>query len=341
MNILADASLPGLTAAFPEPFKLTTYSDPAEISRLITHQEVLFCRSTLKVNAALLHKSEIKYVATASSGTDHIDALFLNSANITLIDAKGCNAPSVADYVLACMAYLELNTHVYGKKVGVIGMGFVGCEVHSRLSAKGFNLCAYDPLKEHREPAFTSCPIDALYDCDVLCVHAELHANTPFPSVNLLNAEMLSKLKPGCVIINAARGGIVNEEDLLANQRHLIYCTDVYNNEPRPDKRIIDQALLCTPHIAGHSLEGKYAAVAIISSKLHRIAGLPVPVFATPVLEERVMPVKSSSWQEFILSLYNPADETKALKDAIDKEHAFITLRKKHQHRHDFSVYVE
>lgn len=335
MNILVDASLPGLDSAFARGFNVSLYHHAEEVPALLANQDLLLCRSTLKVTADLLKNHPLKYVATASSGTDHIDSNYLNKQGIGLIDAKGCNAISVADYVLASLAYLDTYHASLGNKIGIIGMGHVGMEVSMRLEALDFHIVGYDPLKT----GYRSAQLQDLYACDIVCIHAELHENLPHPSINLINPAFLAQLKPGCVLINAARGGIVNEEALLQNQKPLIYCTDVYLNEPDVDLRIIDKATLCTPHIAGHSLEAKYAAVALVSEQIHKIAGLPVPPFATPVLTMPIALKASDTWQEQILSIYNPNNETQVLKQAQDKKSAFLELRKNHQNRHDFAVY--
>jgi erythronate-4-phosphate dehydrogenase len=341
MNILADSSLPGLYEAFPPPFKLTQYNHPEEIPDLLKEQNILLCRSTLKVNQALLKNHHLNCVATASSGTDHLDHYFLKARNIEIIDAKGCNATAVADYILATLAYLKQHYQLNIKKAGVIGMGMVGTKVSKRLQALNINRVEYDPLKAAKNINFHSCSLEELYDCDMLCIHAELHEKSPFPSLNLIDHQFLSQLKSGCIIINAARGGIVNEQALLNNSKPVLYCTDVYANEPNINKQIIDKATLCTPHIAGHSLDAKFKAVALISEQLHHVAGLPCPQLAQPEKPQIIDGQEITSWDNFILSIYNPITETLALKQAYDTKSAFLNLRKNHQNRHDFSMYVD
>lgn len=341
MNILADASLPGLEAAFPSPFILTLYEKQEDIPLLLNQQDILLCRATLKVNHHLLKDHQLKYVATASSGTDHIDQAYLKNNDIVLIDAKGCNATAVADYVVSSLAYLEQNKMLKGRKAGVIGMGAVGSKVYRRLNAFNYQIHTYDPPKADANKSFKSCALEDLYECDLLCLHAELHNTNPHPSKNLIDQNFLSQLTAGCTIINASRGGIVNEEALLSNQKALIYCTDVYLNEPALDQRIVDRATLCTPHIAGHSMEAKYGAVAMISHQLHKMMNLPEPVFTQPYLSTKPSSGTHQSWQELVLSLYDPSVETKILKEAQNKEQAFQILRKQHLHRHNFSLYSQ
>ena len=268
-----------------------------------------------------------------------MDHAFLKSQNIQIIDAKGCNAISVADYVVATLAYLEQHHLIKGKKAGIIGMGQVGTKVFSRLDALAFHIKTFDPLKAEKETLFQSCELNDLSDCDVLCIHAELHDTAPHPSRDLINQDFLNQLKPGCIIINASRGGIVNEEAIIHTPQSLIYCTDVYLNEPNINKHIIEKATLCTPHIAGHSLEAKYNAVAMVSREIHRLMSLPEPEFAKPEFSIKTTLIENKSWQELIRSIYDPATESNLLKEADNLELAFLNRRKNHQFRHDFSIY--
>lgn len=330
MNLLADDSLPGLDELFPTPFSLTRYHNENELRTLLPHQEFLLCRSTLKVTPELLKNGCPRIIATASSGTDHLDVSFLKNHGIQVIDAKGSNASSVADYVRASLAYLDSIDLLSKKKAGVIGMGYVGQQVALMLSSLGYEVLKYDPLKTLRETDFKSCELEALFSCDLICVHAELHNTSPYPSLDLIDDFVLSQLKSNCIIINAARGGIVNETALLQSPKKLIYCTDVFIDEPEISKDIVDLATLCTPHIAGHSVEAKYRAVLQISQQLHLMLGLAPPKCRVPT------PAPRKLNQDEILSIYNPLNETNELKRARDIKLKFLELRKAHTFRHDF-----
>lgn len=343
ISILADISLPYLDMAFPKPFVVTPYSNTKELRALLPEQDVLLCRSTLQVNEHLLKVHKLQIVATASSGIDHLDSRFLSSQSIEIVDAKGSNSSAVADYLQACLAFLDQHHKIPGKLAGIIGMGKVGSEVYSRLKALGFQILCYDPPKAQLDQRFQSCDFKALYEVDLLCIHAHLHAEPPYPSIHLIEELFLKKIKPNCVIINAARGGLVNEQALLNTSSSLIYCTDVYCNEPLINEHIVDRATLCTPHIAGHSIEAKREAILMISRKLHQLFKLNEPVFKLPDPNLPSLGLTSASgtltWQEQVLSLYNPIEETLALKQAPIKEIAFLNLRKNHQKRHDFSYF--
>lgn len=338
MKILADATLPDLTTWFPAPFDLSFYKTEAELHNLLPTQDILVCRSTLKVTAKLLKNTVLQCVATASSGTDHIDAPYLQQQNITLFDAKGCNAKSVADYVVACLAFLDNQSLIMGPKAAVIGMGNVGSEVASRLKRLAFDVLPFDPPKTHLDSTFQSATFHDLTACNLLCIHADLHDTPPYVSRHLLNQALYQQLKPGTIIINAARGGIVDEKALLNTQTPLIYCTDVYQGEPSIDADLLNKATLCTPHIAGHSIEAKANAVERLSIKLHHHYGLSAPIPPMTTKSERCS-WPNNRWQDCVLALYNPALDTALLKAATDKKAAFLAQRQAHQYRHDFVCY--
>jgi len=339
IKILADATLPDLNRLFPQPFALTTYDNFTQVTALLPEHDVLLCRSTLKVTEALLGTSPIQCVATASSGVDHIDTDYLKTKNLVLFDAKGANARAVADYVVSTLAFLRRIKPLTGIKAGVIGVGEVGSRVVSRLKAAGLDVICFDPLKETQDPSQHYSSLEELYVCDVLCVHANWHESHPFPSNRLINADFLKHLKPGVTLINASRGNIVDEDALLKTTAPITYCTDVYSNEPFVNEQIIHFATLCTPHIAGHSIEAKQDAVFLLSQKLHHHYGLTPCTTNSSIGVIHPIVSPGSDWEEVVLSLYNPGIDTTCLKLAKDKKHAFLTRRNAHQFRHDYIIY--
>ncbi len=352
INVLADATLPGLSKLFMPPFVLSRYKNQSQIPSLLPNQDVLLCRSTLRVDHELLASSSIQCVGTASSGTDHIDSTYLKQKHIQLFDAKGSNARSVADYTVATLAALHhISKQPVGKLAGIVGVGEVGSRVLERMQAAGFDIICFDPFKSQQNNHGHYGALADLTACDVLFIHANLHESAQWPSKNLLNANFLAKLKSGVVIINAARGGIIDEKALLATKQHITYCTDVYCAEPAIDPRIIDYATVCTPHIAGHSVEAKQAAVIQVSQQLHHHFGVMMPTLTTTrgltagsgdLLGTMNLAGKSQdvgNWQDVVLSIYNPMLDTQILKRALDKKAAFLTQRQAHLYRHDFNCY--
>jgi erythronate-4-phosphate dehydrogenase len=288
MKILADASLPNLLDCFPRPFEITLYHHNDEVSERLSNQDILLCRSTLKINPTLLNRHAPRVVATASSGIDHVDETLVQSGRIQLLDAKGSNAASVADYVLACLAFMQKNHGFCGATAGIIGLGAVGTVVAKRLKTMNFDVLCYDPPKSLASPNFAGRSLEDILACDLICIHASLHDRAPFPSRQLIGEKQLALIRENTLIINASRGNIVSESAVLQSKTPFFYCTDVYASEPVIRDALVDFATLCTPHIAGHSVEAKETAIRVLSQKLHQYYGLPMPEDLTPSFQPRL-----------------------------------------------------
>ncbi|PJD90663.1 MAG: erythronate-4-phosphate dehydrogenase [Legionella sp.] len=338
IKLLADGSLPNLDGFFGAPFQITRYHSQQELHPLLFEHEILLCRSTLRVDAELLTHTRVRCVATASSGTDHIDGVYLKQHDIALLDAKGANARAVADYVITCVAQLQQQHKIPGMRAGVVGMGAVGTLVAARLRAVGFDVMCYDPLRAAEDASFQTCDFQALYHCNVISLHPNLHENAPYPSRHIIDADFLTHLQPHTVIMNASRGHVVDERALLTHGKHVVYCTDVYVGEPAIHPDVLAYATLCTPHIAGHSVEARHHALALLSQKIHLLYGLPGPELQKKS-DHKIRSLDNvSGWQNAVLSLYDPEKDTQALKQAVDVSRQFLELRQSH-HRHDFICY--
>lgn len=319
-TLLADASLTELDLAFPPPFQLMRYQSRDELLALLPKANGLLCRSTLKVDRTLLQESTLSWLLTASSGRDHLDEPLLQAKQIQVLDAKGANANAVGDYVLACLSDLILHRGFQPKRIAIIGYGEVGRRLYHRLCLLGFTVLTYDPM--HPGPNHTE--IAQFHTCDLICIHANLHHSPPFPSANLIDADFLKRCSQEQVIINAARGGLVNESVLLTYQKG-IYCTDVFLNEPDINPDLVQYATLCTPHIAGHTIEAKMDAIRLLSQQLHRHFGLPAPHF--PPHPKQLAPLSAQSWEALALAQYNPIYETNLLKSSCDGKHLLTTIK--------------
>lgn len=340
IKLLADASLPDLSQFFSEHFHISRYTSVDDLRQSIGDNDVLVCRSTLKVDANLLADSNISCIATVSSGIDHIDHTYTAQRQIPIIDAKGANALAVADYVIACLAWVQERGYLRSMRAGVMGAGAVGSAVAARLGMLGFEVKAYDPPRAQDDAHFLSCELAAVLDCDLICVHVNLHDTAPYPSKHLLNAQSLAQIKPNTVIINASRGDVVDEVALLAAKHPLYYCTDVFTNEPAINPAVVGYAALCTPHIAGHSIEARVHALQMVSHKIHENFGLNMPIIA-PSADSLIMQTSHfTSWQAALLSLYNPELETHFLKESKAMMQSFLDLRRAHHSRHHFNCYA-
>lgn len=224
-----------VAALEPEAIKATVVADA----------QALFVRTRTRINKELLTGSQVRFVATATIGTDHIDFDYCREHGIAVASAPGCNADAVCGYVE------EAINEVGGHSIGIIGYGHVGKKVAAMAKARGMEVVINDP------------PLGMEGDvtgCDIITFHTPLTQEGPYPTYHLCNMDFLARCKAGAVIINAARGGVVDEQALLESGHPFVI--DCWEGEPDIDARLVsgDKALGVSMHIAGYSLEGKINA---------------------------------------------------------------------------------
>ncbi|WP_416140126.1 4-phosphoerythronate dehydrogenase PdxB [Halomonas sp. HK25] len=292
MRILVDADVPAAEACFGalgEVVRLPGREIDADALRDV---DALVVRSITRVDGTLLAEANrLRFVGTCTIGTDHIELGELASRGIAFASAPGCNAEAVVDYVLGSLSAMaeRQGWRLAERRVGVVGVGNVGGRLLGRLTAMGVGCLACDPPRVEKESAEVesaegrSLPgfvdLETLIDdCDVLCLHTPLVREGPHATHHLLGAETVAELAPGTVLLNAGRGDCVDGAALrqrLAGQGDISAVLDVWEHEPAIDPALRDLAEIATPHIAGHSLDGKRRGTHQIYRALCRELGLP------------------------------------------------------------------
>lgn len=271
MRILYDDNMPYAGELFPMLGEAEAFNHQTILEQDLSDVAALMVRSTTKVNPTLLAKMpRCQYVATATAGTNHMDFAELEQRGIHYTSAAGCNAESVAEYALAAALHglyalnkisPDDNLSVLTKlNVGVIGVGEVGRRVAHKFRSLGCRVVLSDPPRASNENDQTLDRLDEVLKADVICCHAPLVKTGPFPSWHILNAEVLASLSSEQLLINAGRGEIIDNQSLLAlkqKRQGPKVILDVWENEPEILTELIPYCDIATPHIAGHSLEGK------------------------------------------------------------------------------------
>lgn len=272
LRIVADQNMRGVEAAFGPLGDIEFHDGRRLVGADIASADVLLVRSVTEVNRDLLHASPVRFVGSATSGTDHIDHNYLRQQKIAFAHAPGANANAVVEYVLSAIASVGCTLeHVMGGgRVGVVGFGNVGSLLCSTLSAMGIDHLVYDPWLDAAalpEPA----TLEQVLACDVICLHAELTRQQPWPSYHLVNSQSLACIRPDAVLINACRGAVVHGAALL---QHLgdsaapSVVLDVWEGEPAISSQLLEKVTLGTPHIAGYSLDSKLLATWMLAAAL-------------------------------------------------------------------------
>lgn len=265
MRIVADANIVDVSALYEAHGELELLSGreigPAEVR----DADALLVRSITRVDARLLGGSRVRFVATATSGTDHLDLRYLHAAGIAVADAAGSNANAVAEYVLASLARLILDNELDlgDKHVAIIGFGHVGRRLYESLNKLQIPCVLCDPFvaAQHSEHRF--CSLDEALRAPIISLHTPFTTKGTHPTFHMLDERRLSKLTPGTVLINAARGEVVDNAALtrqLARDSGLIAVLDCWEREPSISAELLRLVRLGTPHIAGYSVEAKRSA---------------------------------------------------------------------------------
>ena len=317
-QVIIDKGIPFLEGIFPPEIDVR-YLSPEDItSEAVRHADALIVRTRTLINKGLLHGSNVRFVATATIGFDHIDQDYCREAGIHWVSCPGCNAQAVCDYVEEAIAHLKPE---YSKlTIGVVGYGHVGKLVAQMAERKGYQVLLSDP------PLGIGMSLEELAPlCDVLTFHTPLTREGEYPTYHLCNADILRICKPGTLIINAARGGIIDEQALLStlNTKHstLNYKTaiDCWEGEPNLNQELLKKVDLASFHIAGYSIQGKMNASEMCLRAFCEFFSLPILS-----INKKLVPLQGDSEKGWLMRI------TEQLK--ASPEH-FEQLRKQYRLR--------
>ena len=257
LKIVADKAIPFLEGVF-DPYADMTYLPGDKIGpEDVRDADVLMVRTRTKCNADLLEGSKVKFIATATIGTDHIDFPYCDSKGIVVRNAPGCNAGGVMEYVFSALYGLASRKSIslQGDTIGIIGVGHVGSLIERMGRALGFRILKCDPPRAEAEGSFGFCDLEyLLQNSQIVTLHVPLDETTR----GMANSEFFSLMQPGAFFINAARGEVVCDDALKAAIPKLgPVIIDTWNHEPDIDLDLMDKVAIATPHIAGYSYQGK------------------------------------------------------------------------------------
>lgn len=278
MHILADANIPRVEPAFGELGTVHTKPGRAISSTDVQEADVLLVRSVTPVGPELLDGTDLRFVGSATIGTDHVDRGYLEARDIPFAHAPGSNADSVADYVVVALLLLarRRGTELRERTVGVVGCGNIGGRLARRLQALGMTVLRNDPPRARaaeaagRDHAFL--PLDAVLDeAEVVTLHVPLTTEGPDPTHHLADAAFFGRMTEGAWLLNTSRGPVVDGDALRDARVHgpvAAAVLDVWEHEPAPDPALVDAVDLATPHIAGYAYDGKVRGTAMLHEAL-------------------------------------------------------------------------
>jgi erythronate-4-phosphate dehydrogenase len=294
MRIVADENIPFVREAFGDLGAVVRLPGWRLDADRVREADVLLVRSVTPVTPALLEGSRVRFVGSATIGTDHVDEAYLQARGIAFAHAPGSNAGSVVEYVLAALLHLAVRQGVRlpGKTVGIVGCGHIGGRLAERLPALGLRVLPNDPPRaeaaEARGRPHPYVPLGRLLaEADVVTLHVPLTRAGPHPTRHLFDAAVLGRMKPDAWLLNTSRGAVVSGEalkTLRAAGRPGAVVLDVWEHEPEPDPALLRRVALATPHIAGYSFDGKVQGTLMLYRALLAHLGRPAGWDAEAVL---------------------------------------------------------
>ena len=350
MLILADSRIPFLKGVF-EPYADVRYLEPGEFTpETVRDADALIIRTRTKCDAALLERSRVSMIATATIGTDHIDPAYCAAYGIEWTGAPGCNAASVAQYITSALLRISLrhNVNLNEKKLGIVGCGHVGSKVAAAAAALGMNVLINDPPRARREGNDGFVSLERIqHEADFVTFHVPLTKSGPDRTEHLADDAFFRGLKRKPFFFNTSRGDVADEAALKAAitaGRISGAVLDVWHNEPGIDRALLSLVDFATPHIAGYSADGKANGTSMAVRAVAKHFGIEplldffpaeIPVPSNPVVS--LDPSSANPLSDAVFASYDVADDDAALRAAPEK---FEALRSSYRVRREFPAYT-
>ncbi|WP_428036384.1 4-phosphoerythronate dehydrogenase [Amphritea sp.] len=350
LNIVADENIPALERLFGHLGTIRKLPGRTIQNSDLQQADLLLVRSVTRVDQQLLENTPVRFVGTATIGTDHIDTGWLEANRIGFSCAPGCNADAVAEYVISCLLLVaaEQGFSLTDKVVGIVGVGNVGRRLQQRLVDLGVKLLLNDPPRAAGgEEGFIGLS-DLLAQADIVCLHTPLTRSGVHPSYHLLNAQNLHMIKPGAILLNAGRGPVIDNKALLnwhQGRSDVTLLLDVWEDEPVVDSHLAQRVRIGTPHIAGYTLDGKIRGTWMLYRAFCQQQGITPGIELSDCLAHagpapEIVLDGSETLTNIVNAIYQPEADFKrfmdSLVDAGSQPQAFDLLRKNYPVRREF-----
>ncbi len=352
MKIVCDDRIPFLRGAL-EPYAQVVYAPGSEITAgTVRDADALIVRTRTKCNAGLLEGSAVKMVATATIGFDHIDTDWCESHDIDWTNAPGCNSSSIEQYMGSLLVTMArtMGFECRTKTIGVIGAGHVGSKVARLAALLGFRVLICDPPRARMEGPSLFCTMEQLIDqADIITCHVPLTMEEEDSTYHLFDSKRIQGMRPDQILINTSRGEVVDCQALkeaLSLGRIKAAALDVWENEPQPDRELMDLLFIATPHIAGYSADGKACGTAMSVQAIAQrfdlpctewtVQDIPAPVQSLEFSIDTTGLTPRQVLEEAILYSYNIKEDDARLR--LDPN-GFELQRSEYPIRREFTAY--
>lgn len=321
MKVVVDDKIPYIKEAIEAIADEVIYAPGSAFTpALVKEADALIVRTRTLCNRELLEGSNVKFIATATIGFDHIDTDYCKQAGIAWSNAPGCNSGSVAQYIESTLLLLEAEQGVKLNKstIGIVGVGNVGSKVEAIARKYNIRILLNDPPREHNEQkSYFSTLKEIAQECNIITFHVPLNREGDYRTYHLADEKFFASLLRKPLIINTSRGEVVSTEAILKAIRkgHITRpVLDVWEEEPNINRELLENSWMGTPHIAGYSADGKANATRMALQALCNHFGKPFAYQITPPAPECAV-VNAASEAEALLQIYDPRQDSQKLKE--------------------------
>ena len=274
-----------------------------EVAEAVRDADIILCNKTLLDSHSLRYAEKLRYIGLFATGYNNIDTEYCRSRGITVCNAGSYSTSAVAQHTFALILahfsrvdeykdfvsqgrwkrsptfspFVFPQRELYGKTIGIVGLGAIGQAVAKIALAFGMNVLAYSRTPKNIPEIEETGLYDLLRRSDIVTVHCPLNAD----SENMFNKETFAAMKKGALFVNTARGGVMDERDLLdaLESGHLGgACIDTLKVEPMEEDCILMQAKNCiiTPHVAWAPVETRRRLMGIVADNIRAyLSGKP------------------------------------------------------------------
>jgi len=277
MKLMIDDAVWGFKEIFSDFGEIVTLPGRQIDRQSLLDCDILIVRSRTRVNKELLQGTKVQFVGSTVAGLDHIDEAYLLENNITFTSAQGCNANAVAEYVISAISNLanDYSFNLSDKTLGIIGVGNVGSRLDFKAKKLGITTLLNDPPRQEIEGKENFVDLNTALSADIVTFHTPLTFSGSHPTYNLLGSHNFELITQDSIVINTARGGII-DESLWENTITKANIIDCWEEEPNINSKLQNTAYWATPHIAGHSIDAKFMGSYMIYKELCRFTNTPL-----------------------------------------------------------------
>jgi erythronate-4-phosphate dehydrogenase len=352
MKIIIDDKIPFIKGIL-ENYAEVDYIPGAKIKhQLVKDSDALIVRTRTECNKELLEGTNIKFIATATIGYDHIDTRWCEANGIEWTNAAGCNSTSVQQYISSVLAYLskKYDFKFEDKTLGVVGVGNVGKKIVRLAETLGMRVILNDPpLARQRGPCGYISLDGLIHEADIITLHVPLYIKGEDRTMHLIDETKIKKFNPGTILINSSRGEVVDNSALKKALKKSILkgaVLDVWETEPNIDLDLVRMLDIATPHIAGYSADGKANGTAMSVRAISKFFNLGIDHWFPENIPSPLSPLitidaSDKSLQQVICEAIEKTYEVRFDDERLKKSpQEFETQRGDYPVRREFHAYM-